>query len=252
MTAPAAADLDPVLPEPLRTEAAAWAAVANAPVPAGPDSTDFSFQPDPAWEAAEEAFLDAFDAAHPDLEADGRGDVVRLLPAFGPFAPGDETHARLCWLCVNAVRMVRHCWDEIAENPDARDRLFALADVLRGDWFRKGEGAEPEWAPLTEAAVALRDGTKVSDCDSCRVEPVAAAVAHAARFARDGDRSDAAACLRNVQWAADEGCWWHDPAEPASAPAEWAVWFVLHALPAAWRCEELPPCAPGTPVWRGV
>ncbi|QDT14926.1 hypothetical protein [Alienimonas californiensis] len=252
MTAPTAADLDPTLPEAVRVEAAAWAAAADAPVPEGPDSTDFSFQPDPAWEEAEEAFLEAFDAAHPDLEAEGRGDVVRLLPACGPFEPGDETHRRLCWLCVNAARMVRHCWDEIAENPDARDRLAALADVLRGDWFLKGEGPEPDWAPLTEAAVALRDGQKVFDCDSCRVEPVAAAVAHAARFARDGRLADAADSLRHVRWAADEGCWWHDPEEPQAADAAFAEWFVRYALPAAWRCQELPPCDPGVPVWRVV
>ena len=230
----------------LRAEAAAWAAVADAPVPAGPDSTGSSFQPHPDWKAAEAAFC----AAHPDL--DGRADAARLVPAFGPFEPGDETHRRLCWLCVNAARMVRHCWDEIAENPDARDRLAALADVLRGDWFLRGEGAEPDWAPLTDAATARRDGEQVNDCDACRVEPVAAAVAFAARFARDSKPADAAECLRRVRGAADEGCWWCDPAEPDTAHAPFAAWFVAHALPAAWGCEELPPCDPGVPVWRVV
>ncbi|NNJ27009.1 hypothetical protein [Alienimonas chondri] len=257
MPAPTAADLDPILPEPLRVEAAAWAAAADAPVPEGPDSTAFSFQPDPAWETAEEAFIETFSEAYPDLELEGRGDIVRLLPAFGSFDsgdphPGGRGHARLCWLCVNAIRTVLHCWDGIAENPEARDHLSALADVLRGDWFLNGEGDEPDWAPLTEAAVAIRDGVKVNDCDACRVEPVASAVAHAARFARDGDSTDAAACLADVGVSADEGCWWHDPANPESAPEAFAPWFARHVLPAAWRCEELPPTEPGEPVWRVV
>ena len=238
-----AADLDSLLPAALRTEAAAWVAAC--------DGLRIVGEP---WQ---KAFGKAFLAAHPEFDPDrvwmeGPHDMIRLLPAFGPFKPGDETHARLCWLCVNAVRMVRHCWDGIAENPDARDRLADLADLLRGDWFLKGEGPEPDWAPLTEAAVALRDGSMVNDCDACRVEPVAAAVARAARFARDGDVNAAAACLQSVQVAESEGCWWCDPTEPDAANEEFAPWFARRALPAAWRREELPPREPGVPVWRVV
>jgi len=243
VTRPAAADLDPTLPEALRLEAAAWATVADGLRVIGTPE--------------QHAFGEAFLAAHPELDSDrvwmeGPHDVVRLLPAFGLFVPGDETHRRLCWLCVNATRMVLHCWDGIAENPDARDRLSTLAGVLRGDWFQKWDGPEPDWVPLTNAAVAVRDGRTIGDCDACRVEPIATAVAHAARFARDGDLNDAAICLQHVQVAESEGCWWCDPAIPDAANAEFATWFALHTLPASWRCEELPACDPGVPVWRVV
>ena len=233
-------DLDPLLPADLRAEAAAWAFFADTPVPSGPDGTSWSFQPDPAWEAAEEAFL----ADHPDL--DGRNDIARLVPAFGPFAVGDATHRRLSWLCVNALRMVLHCWDEICDGPDARDRLAALAAHLRGD------DPDPDRPVTLEPAVPTRDGLVIGDCDVCRVGPIAEGVALAARFAEGGDPADAAEALRRAQWSGDEGCWWHDPHDASSAPRPFGGWFVLHALPAAWTCEQLPPAEPGVPAWRVV
>ena len=235
MATPTAADL----PADLLAIAADWAACA--------DDYDRDLESD-------DAFVDEFEARNPGLAGliEGRHDAGRLAAAFVRFEPGDELHRRLCWLCVNAVRMVRHCWDQIAENSDARDRLAELADVLRGGWFLRGEGDEPDWAPLTDAAVAVENDRTIADCDANRVGPVAAAVAFAARFAANGHRRDAAESLQRVQWAAEEGCWWGEPDEPESAGLPFAAWFVAHALPAAWRCEELPPCESGVPVWRVI
>ena len=237
---PTADDLDPLLPAGLRAEAAAWAFFADTPVPAGPDSTSWSFQPDPDWEAAEEAFVDE----HPDL--DGRNDIARLVPAFGPFAVGDDTHRRLSWLCVNALRMVRHCWDEICDGAGATERLSALADHLRG------EDADLAWALRGEPLVPTRDGIVIGDCDVCRVGPIAEGIGLAGRFVLSGDPAEAAEALRRAQWSENEGCWWHDPGDSSSAPRPFGGWFVLHALPAAWRCEGFPPAEPGEPVWRIV
>ena len=231
------ADSDAALPDAVRREAAAWAAAVDTPVPAGLDSTQFCFRPHPDWEAAERVFRET-------TGFEGRDDPARLIPAFGSSAVGNDTHRRLCWLCVNAARMVRHCWDEMAENPDARDALEVLAAHLRG--------AEVDLDPLTEPAVAVRDGRRVSDCDACRVEPVAAAVATAALFALHADVNDAGVCLQHVQAAADEGCWWDDASDARAADRPFAAWFVAYALPASWRCEELPSCAPGVPVWEVV
>ena len=227
------------LPEAVASALADWAACAD----------DFDRDRE-----SDDAFVAEFETGNSDLAGliEGRHDAGRLVGAFARFESGGETHRRLCWLCVNAVRMVRHCWDGIAENPDARDRLKELADALRGGWFLRGEGDEPDWPVLTDSAVAVRDGEKVADCDACRVEPVAAAVAFAARFAANGHRRDAAECLQCVQSAAEEGCWWSEPDEPDAAAQPFAAWFVTHALPTAWRCEELPACDPGVPAWRAV
>ena len=239
-------DLDPSLPEHLRAEAAAWATALDTPTPTDPAKSDGLFWPHPEWEAAEAAFT----AARPGLE--GRDDPARLLDALPPFDPGGDDHRRAAWLCVNAVRTVRHCWDLTCENPGARAALAAVAGFLRG------ENPSPDWPALTAPAVALRDGERVSDCDACAVEPIADAAASAAAFARDGRRADGAACLRSVAVAADEGCWPHGVAgfsvggRYGTPDAPFGAWLVRHALPAAWRCEELPPCEPGVPVWRVV
>ena len=241
VTAPVtAADLDPALPEGLRAEAAAWATATDAPTPADPARPGGVFRPDPAWLAAEAAFR----AARPGLG--GRADEKRLVLAFGDFRPGDLTHRRLCWLCVNACRTVRHCWDGIAENPDARDRLAGLSAHLRGE--DRDDGGRFDLDGATVPAVPLRGGRPIVDCDVGRAGSVADAVAAAAKFVLTADPGDAAGCLGDVWLAVDEGCWWHDPKNPDSAPEEWAAWFVRHALPAAWRREELPPCDPGVPV----
>ena len=168
------------------------------------------------------------------------------MPAFGTFELGDETHRRLGWLCVNALRMVLHCWDEICDRADARVRLAALAAHLRG------EDSDLMWALRSEPMVPTRDGIVIQDCDVCRVGPIAEGIGFVGRFVLSGEPADAAEALRRARWSENEGCWWHDPDEPSSAPRPFGGWFVLHALPAAWRCEELPPTEPGVPVWRTI
>jgi hypothetical protein len=156
--------------------------------------------------------------------------ALRLFEAFGIARVGDEAHRRAAWLCVLATRKVLYGWVALECKGDGPAR--AVEAVAR--WVQAGVPPR-NWRPLCEPARAVRDGREIRDCDACRAQPIAAAAARTARFARSPHLSDAAEALFEVWCAIDEGI--HGPGE---IPFE--EWVAVVALPAAYELRSLTEC----------
>jgi hypothetical protein len=153
--------------------------------------------------------------------------ALQLIEAFGIGRLGDHAHRRAAWLCVLAARKVLYGWAALECEGDAPARAVEAV----ANWVQTGVSPR-DWGPLCEAARAIRDGRVIEDCDKCRAEPIAAAAAHVARFARSGDPSDAVEVMFGVWCAMDEGVHW-----PKAMPFE--EWVVTVALPAAHDLRSL-------------
>lgn len=167
-------------------------------------------------------------AAHYYLNSlDDDQTVNELVASFGQSTVASQVHRQLSWLCVNALGMIVPFWKLMCDN-DAPEQTFR---GLR-QWL--DDPSHPvDWSTARRPSVAMRDGVKVSDCDSCRLEPTADAVAQTADYLQTADASSVVAALLFAAGAYDEGC--HSP----DTPDRFEKWLVFGALLPACQCKPV-------------
>jgi hypothetical protein len=144
-----------------------------------------------------------------------------LVDAFGDAEPGSAAHRQLSWLCVNALTPIVPFWKLMCDSDGPEQTLAALRRWL-------DDPATPvDWSAAGRPEVALRDGEVVADCDACRLEPTAAAVAATATYLQSADASLAVAALDDACCAWSEGC------HPEEKSQRFETWLVLNVLPKA-------------------
>ena len=141
--------------------------------------------------------------------------------------PGRLSHQQISWLCVNALSMIVPTWKHMCDG-DAAGEVYGQ---LR-NWL-EDSSHEIDWVVATVPAVARRNGERVEDCDACRLEPTADAIASAAAYLHTSKPSDAIACLLAANSAYQEGC------HTADAPERFEKWLVFEALPVSLQCEPV-------------
>lgn len=144
---------------------------------------------------------------------------AEFVASFGESVPASEVHQQLSWLCVNALSMIVPAWKYMCDSNTAEDTFNSLQQWLQDPSHRV------DWQAATTPAIALRDGVRVGDCDACRLEPTADAVANAARYLQSAEPAHATNCLLSANEAYGEGCHSRD------APDRFPKWLVFDVLP---------------------
>lgn len=167
------------------------------------------------------------EAAHVYINnLDGEDSAEVLVAAFGDAEPGSPAHRRLSWLCVNAITPIVPYWKLMCDSDGPEQTLGTLRRWL-------DDPATPvDWEAACRPEVALRDGEVVGDCDACRLEPTADAVAAAAGYLRSADASLAVAALDDASCAWSEGC------HPEENSGRFESWLVLSVLPQAFAGQS--------------
>lgn len=153
--------------------------------------------------------------------------AAELVASFGRSIVGSLTHRQLSWLCINGISMIVPAWKHMCDGNAAEEVFADLRQWLQDPLYAV------DWATATTPAIALRDGIRVGDCDACRLEPTAEAVAHTARYLLSANAADATAALLSASDAFDEGC--HTP----DAPDRFEKWLVLNVLKSALDCQAI-------------
>ena len=150
-----------------------------------------------------------------------------LVSSFGESVLGSRVHRQLSWLCVNAIGMVAPYWKFMCDSDTPERTYLALRKWL----------ADPshsvDWALAQSPSIATRNGARVGDCDACRLEPIADAVAKTATYLRTADSLMAVDALLAVASAYDEGC------HPQGSHDRFEKWLVFDVLPQACQCKSL-------------
>lgn len=154
-------------------------------------------------------------------------DAGRFIAAFGESATESAVHKKLSWLCVNALSMIVPAWKHMCDGNSAEDTYNNLRQWLQ-------DSTHPvDWPVAKTPAIARRNGVRVGDCDACRLEPTADAVASAAKYLQSGKPDDATAILVSASYAYDEGCHSRD------APDRFEKWLVFDVLQASLDCKPI-------------
>jgi len=153
--------------------------------------------------------------------------TANLVASFGRSSIGSHTHQQVSWLCVNGISMIVPAWKQMCDGNAAEETFTNLRQ-----WLLDPRHAV-DWETVTTPAIALRDGVPIGDCDACRLEPTAEAVAHTARYLKVADAADATAALLSASYAYNEGC--HAP----DAPDRFGKWLVWNVLESAVECKPL-------------
>lgn len=118
---------------------------------------------------------------------------------------GDPQHRSLAFkqiaiLCLKSLEVVVPAWKEICDDNELEETTSKL-----WRWLENPDHAV-DWEAAREPRAALRHGKKIEDCDVCRAEPLAEAVAATATFLRTSNIESAFDALSSVSAAHDEGC----------------------------------------------
>lgn len=118
---------------------------------------------------------------------------------------GDPQHRGLAFkqiaiLCLKSLEVVVPAWKEICDNNELEETTSEL-----WKWLENPDHIV-NWEAACEPRAALRHGKKIEDCDVCRAEPLAEAVAATATFLRTSNIESAFDALSSVSAAHDEGC----------------------------------------------
>ena len=123
-----------------------------------------------------------------------------LIMSFGNPCLDLLAHRRAVWLCVLATRRVLFGWSGLGcEGQGPHEAVRAAAG-----WVATGRHPD-DFARYCLPSEAIRDGRRVSDCDVCRVEPVASAAARTALFTKTALPIDGAIAMCDVRGAVLEG-----------------------------------------------
>ena len=168
------------------------------------------------------------DAAHNYVNAFGDDQPTHeLVSSFGESIVGSDVHQQLSCLCVNAIGMIVPFWKFMCDSNTPETTYRELRHWL------DDPSHSVDWSSAQRPSLAMRDGERVGDCDACRLEPTADAVAKAAAYLRTADPSLAVDVLLAAASAYDEGCHSQD------SPDRFEKWLVFDVLPRACRCEPL-------------
>lgn len=167
-------------------------------------------------------------AAHRYVNAsDEESAAQELVASFGDSTAGTLAHRQLSWLCVNGASMVVPAWKFMCDGNAAEETLNDLREWLQNPLHAV------DWATAIRPAVGRRNGIPVGDCDACRLEPTADAVASTARYLQTADPADAATALLSASYAYSEGC------HSEEAPERFEKWLVFDLLLPALECKPV-------------
>ncbi len=153
--------------------------------------------------------------------------TAEFVASFGESVSDSTLHKQLSWLCVNALSMIVTSWKHMCEGNEAEDTSNNLRRWLQ-------DSTHPvDWPVATTPAIARRNGVPVGDCDACRLNPTANAVASAAKYLQSAHPDDATASLLSASYAYDEGC------HSADAPDRFEKWLVFDVLQTSLECKPL-------------
>lgn len=169
----------------------------------------------PVIQEAASNFLDSFDDEEP---------IHQLIQAFGETEVGSHSHRQVSFLLVNLLTPIVPFWTEMCDDDlPVRTHGELRALLSQENW------PNVDWQQLETVAVARRDGEIIGDCDACRVEPMAEAVASCAKFMHTGEQAHAVDCISNAIYATSEGCWVNEH--------RFERWLVEVALRRSLACE---------------
>lgn len=151
--------------------------------------------------------------------------VRALILSFGEFPIGSRVHQQVSWLCVNSLHLIVPFCKWMCGD-DGPERI--LASMIR--WL-KDPSYPLDWESARRPLEARLGGVKIEDCDACRVEPIAQAVACCADYMQTANIDSAVKTLLSAWGAHAEGAWPPDQDQP------FELWLVQIALPHAYRCE---------------
>ncbi len=154
--------------------------------------------------------------------------TAKFVMSFGESVAGSLVHQQLSWLCINAVSLIVPAWKHLCDGNAAEETFESLRRWLQDPT------QTVDWSSAVQPAVALRAGIRVGDCDTCRLELIADAVASSARYLQSADSAEATATLLSATWAYEEGC------HPQDAPERFEKRLIHEVLPAAIECQPLP------------
>jgi hypothetical protein len=175
--------------------------------------------PEPIRIAAAE-YVNSFDDDEP---------IRELIKAFGQATINSHVHTQISRLCINALQPIVPCWKAICDDDAAQQMLAELQRWLNDRSY------PINWETARRPLVARRDGIKIVDCDACRVEPIATALAHCADYLQTANTDSAVKVILEAWGAHAEGCW------PEDEDRSYEQWFIEVALPNAYHCGSSPP-----------
>ena len=155
------------------------------------------------------------------------GNACDLLRSIFSSSKASNVHKQLSWLCVNSLSMIVPSWKRLCEGTVAEESLNQLRNWLENPSY------SVRWDAISIPRIAAKDGTPIADCDACRLEPIANAVANAATYLELGRLENASECLLSIHSAYEEGC------RPLKAPNRFETWLVFHALRASLECKSI-------------
>jgi len=149
--------------------------------------------------------------------------IRELIVSFGPSTVGSDVHVQVSWLCVNAVQPIAPFWKAMCDDDTPEQTLLKLRR-----WMN--DRAQPvDWELARRTLVGYRDGRRIEDCDACRVEPIAKALASCADYLHTAHLESAVETILEAWGAYSEGCW------PESEERPFERWAVEVAIPNAYH-----------------
>lgn len=167
---------------------------------------------------AAHAYLNSFD----DVQV-----VQDLVATFGDSTIGSDVHKRLSWLCVNSLGPIVPCWKMMCDGDEPERTLGELRRWL------DDPAHVVDWDLACRPSIAIRNGSVVGDCDACRLEPLARAVASTADYLHTANASSAVAAICSAYGAYAEGC------HPQDAPDDFEEWVVFSVLSNSYECTPV-------------
>ena len=144
--------------------------------------------------------------------------VEKLVRSFGDLELGTEGHEQVACLLLNTLSPIVIFWEFLCDDDLPMETLRSLKA-----WY-VDRAHEVDWKLARQAAEARRDGEIIVDCDACRAEPIASAVASCASFLHGDGVEHAVEAICQADYAQSEGCW------PASEERSFQRWLVEVAL----------------------
>lgn len=140
-------------------------------------------------------------AAHACINSgDDESSLDDLIRSLGEPEPDSLAFKQIAILCLKSLDVVVPAWKEMC---DANDLEETTAEL----WKRLEDPDHSiDWEGACSPKPALRQGKQIKDCDACRAEPLAEAVAATATFLRTANIESAFDALSSASAAHDEGC----------------------------------------------
>jgi hypothetical protein len=146
-----------------------------------------------------------------------------LIESFGSAPAGSVAHSHVSRLCLEALQPIVPFWKFMCDDEGPVQIVGELNRWITDRSFRI------DWESARRPFICYRDGQRVQDCDACRVEPIAQAVAHCADYLQTGNMDSAVATLAQACAAYDEGC------SPEGEERSFEQWLVEEVLLKAYR-----------------